>query len=100
MARAQRTPFVILGLLALSGRQARSGYEIKKVIDTVIAHVWSESQGQLYPVLKHLAADGLVAARAGKGARKKILYTITAKGREALRAWLDVPIERGPQREE
>jgi hypothetical protein len=38
MARTQRPPFVILGLLGLSGRQPRSGYEIKKAIDTVISH--------------------------------------------------------------
>jgi PadR family transcriptional regulator, regulatory protein AphA len=101
MARTQRTPFVILGLLGLSGRQPRSGYEIKKAIDTVISHVWSESQGQLYPVLKQLTEEGLVSAQDRKeGRRKKIVYTITSKGKERLRSWLESPVELSKPRDE
>src|SRR5947208_216609 len=101
MARIQRTPFVVLGLLGLSGRQPRSGYEIKKAIDSVTSHFWSESHGQLYPVLKRLAADKLVRAREHKvGGRAKTLYAITAAGRKHLRGWLDAPVEVGKPRDE
>ncbi|HWA10562.1 MAG TPA: PadR family transcriptional regulator [Opitutaceae bacterium] len=101
MPRIQRTPFVILGLLGLSDREPRSGYEIKKAIDSVISHVWSESHGQLYPVLKRLTAEKLVRAQDRKdGRRKKVVYTITAKGRERLRAWLDRPVEFSRPRDE
>lgn len=101
MARTQRTPFVVLGLLGASGRQPRSGYEIKKAIDTVISHVWSESHGQLYPVLKQLASEGLIRAQDRKaGRRKKTVYTITPIGRKRLRAWLESPVELSKPRDE
>jgi PadR family transcriptional regulator AphA len=101
MARTQRTPYVILGLLGLSGREPRSGYEIKKVIDNIISHFWAESNGQIYPVLKQLAAQELIRAQAPKGkGRKKISYAITPKGQASLRAWLATPPELGKPRDE
>jgi DNA-binding PadR family transcriptional regulator len=101
MARSSRTPFVILGLLGLSGRTPRSGYEIKKVIDTVISSVWHESDGQLYPALKELEASGAITAReVNKKGRRKTLYTITPQGRKRLRTWLASPVELGRPRDE
>jgi DNA-binding PadR family transcriptional regulator len=101
MARSPRTPFVILGLLALSDEEPRSGYEIKKVIDTVISNFWSESNGQIYPALESLLADGSIRAPArGKSGRRKNLYAITAKGREQLKSWLAAPVELGKPRDE
>jgi PadR family transcriptional regulator AphA len=97
----QKTPFVILGLLGRPRRQARSGYEIKKAIDTVISHFWSESNGQIYPVLRQLSADGSIHAKAKKGkGRRKILYAITAKGEASLRAWMKASPETGRLRDE
>ena len=101
MARTQRTPFVILGLLGLSGRQARSGYELKKAIETVISHFWSESDGQLYPVLKQLTSEKLIRALGEtKNARRKTLYAITPKGKARLQQWLEAPVEIGKPRDE
>src|SRR2546423_13134340 len=101
MARTQRTPFVILGLLGMSGRQPRSGYEIKKVIDSIISHFWSESHGQLYPVLKQLASDQLIRPHEKlENGRKKILYAITPKGKAQLQSWLKTPVETGKPRNE
>jgi PadR family transcriptional regulator AphA len=101
MARVQRTPFVILGLLGMSGREPRSGYELKKVIDNVISHFWSESNGQIYPVLKRLAAQGLIREQAKKTkGRKTISYAITPKGQASLRAWLARPPEPDKPRDE
>jgi PadR family transcriptional regulator AphA len=101
IARTQRTPFVILGLLGLSGRTPRSGYEIKKVIDNVISHFWAESNGQIYPVLRQLAARELILpeAKPAKG-RKTIRYAITPKGQASLRAWLAIPPEVARPRDE
>jgi PadR family transcriptional regulator AphA len=101
MPRSQRTPLVILGLLGLSGRQPRSGYEIKKAIDTVISSFWYESNGQIYPALKRLASSGLIKVRSdSKKGRRKKLYAITPKGRERLRVWLAAPVEIGKPRDE
>lgn len=101
MARSQRTPYVILGLLSLSGRTPRSGYEIKKAIDTVISSVWYESNGQIYPALRRLLSSGLIEVRSeAKKGRRKRLYGITSRGRERLRAWLALPVEIGRPRDE
>lgn len=92
MKQTQRTPFVILGLLGLRGRQSTTGYELKKAIDSTISQFWSESFGQIYPVLKQLASAGFVrSANAKEKGRKQIRYTITAKGTQHLRHWLEKP---------
>jgi PadR family transcriptional regulator AphA len=101
MARSPRTPFVILGLLGLSGREARSGYEIKKAIDTVISNFWSESNGQIYPALKALEIGGLVRAETqNPTGRRKTRYAITPKGRAQLQSWLASPVEKSKPRDE
>lgn len=101
MARSSRTPFVILGLLAISGKEPRSGYEIKKVIDTVISSVWYESNGQLYPALRRLVAAGLIDVRSdSKKGRRTKRYGITPKGRAHLRTWLAAPVELTKPRDE
>jgi DNA-binding PadR family transcriptional regulator len=101
MARASRTPYVVLGILGVLDPKPLSGYDIKHLIDGTISHFWAESFGQIYPVLKQLAAEKLIRARATtENGRKKILYAITAKGEKRLAAWLEEPPEEGPKREE
>jgi DNA-binding PadR family transcriptional regulator len=101
MARVSRTPFVILGILAVAGRRQVSGYDLKQVIDRTISHIWSESYGQIYPVLRQMTAGKLIAAReCRENGRMKTVYTITAKGRASLAAWMEKPPEEGPKRDE
>jgi DNA-binding PadR family transcriptional regulator len=101
MARESRTPFVILGILGILDGKPLSGYDIKHIIDGTISHFWAESYGQIYPVLKRLAADKLIRARAlRQDGRRKVLYTITAKGEAYLATWLQRPPEDGPRRDE
>ena len=58
MARkAGTTEYAVLGMLALG---PGSGYDLKKRVEGSIAHFWSESYGQIYPILAHLASQGLV----------------------------------------
>src|SRR5580698_9705920 len=92
MARTSSTPFVILGILGLSGPRPLSGYDIKHIIDGTISQFWSESYGQIYPVLKKMAADKLIRPRTIKDSgRKKVVYTMTAKGKKDLSAWMKRP---------
>ncbi len=101
MARENRTPFVVLGILGILEGKPLSGYDIKHVIDNSVSHFWSESYGQIYPVLKQLASEKLIRAMAGgEGGRRKVLYKITAKGERMLREWLSKPPEEGPMRDE
>jgi PadR family transcriptional regulator AphA len=101
MRRTSRTRFVILGLLGLSGRRARSGYELKRSIDSVVSSFWHESDGQLYPALKKLASTGSIEIRhEAKQGRRKTLYALTPKGRGELQDWLAGPVEIGRPRDE
>jgi DNA-binding PadR family transcriptional regulator len=83
----QKTKFVILGLLTI---EPMSGYEIKKFISESISHFWAESNGQLYPALRELARQECIELKEKKlnGKQESHLYSITKKGRVALKVWL------------
>ena len=85
--REVKSKYAILGMLSIA---PMSGYDIKKEVETSISNFWSESYGQIYPVLKSLIADKLVTksveSEAGKPDRH--VYSLTAKGRKELRRWL------------
>jgi len=99
MRRPPSTPFAILGLLQT---EPRSGYDIRREAATGLGHFWSESYGQIYPALRSLAAKGHVRRRPERrtGQRARIVYSITPKGREALRRWTLLPPRPSPPRNE
>jgi DNA-binding PadR family transcriptional regulator len=84
--------FAILGLLQQSPMH---GYELRKELAAVLGGLRSISYGSLYPALKRLHAAGLISsdeptprallpadAPALTGRRGKVVYTITAEGKE------------------
>lgn len=87
--RESKTRYVILGLLT---EAPLTGYEIKRIIDTRFSFFWNESYGQLYPMLRALAGEGLIVAEEG-GTRAKIRYALAPAGRAALENWLEAPIK-------
>jgi PadR family transcriptional regulator, regulatory protein AphA len=92
MPRSSRTAFAVLGMLAPG---PASGYDVKRRIDSTIPHFWSESFGQIYPILRQLEGRGFVRKRdatVAAGPRRHV-YAITPAGRSALRAWLAQPAE-------
>lgn len=99
MRKPPSTPFAILGLLE---SEPRSGYDIRRETSTGLGHFWSESYGQIYPALRSLTAKGLVRRRTERrtGRRARIVYSITSRGREALRRWTLLPPRVVPQRNE
>ncbi len=80
---------VILGLLH---REARSGYEIKRIVDNSTRFFWAASYGQIYPELERLARAGLIeGTKEPRGQRRRTVYRLTAEGRAELRSWLREP---------
>ena len=63
-----------------------SGYDMKKCFESSFGHFFPAGYGSIYPALATLARNGLVeyelVPQDGKPDRK--VYSITAKGREAL----------------
>lgn len=84
------TPYALLGLLSI---EPMAGYDIRRELQESLSYFWNESYGQIYPALKRLSAQGLIAPvrTHKKGGRERQPYTITSKGRAALRNWLGEP---------
>ena len=83
--------FVLLGTL----RAPTSGYGVKARFDEVFHHFWPAEQSQIYRTLRRLERSGLLSSRAeasDKGPEQRV-YRTTAKGRAALRRWL----QEGPR---
>lgn len=92
MARDNKTIYIILGLL---NHEDMTGYDIKKRIDVSISFFWDVGFGQIYPTLKTLVKDELVTIKENDSSgRKRIVYSITDKGREELKRWLGTPVEK------
>ena len=89
-ARSNTSRVAILGMLSLG---PQSGYGIKKLVEGSIAHFWSESFGQIYPILRTLEADGLAVRRSERqdGKPDRRVYSITAEGLAELHRWLVRP---------
>lgn len=90
--RERTTSFVLLGALAAGGPM--TGYDLRAWIEGSVGHFWSESFGQIYPELRRLADEGLIAPAPGGPSEGKP-YRITTAGRAVLTAWLG----RAPQAE-
>lgn len=99
MPRVNPTEFAILGLLA---DESRSGYDIKKEVETRLGHFWSESYGHIYPMLRRLHERDLVAKELQRqeGRPDRHVYSITEDGRRALEDWFAEPPAAGRPRNE
>jgi PadR family transcriptional regulator AphA len=88
--RGRTTPHALLGMLSVG---PGSGYDLKKRIEGSIAHFWSESYGQIYPMLAQLAEEGLAERthERQQGKPDRQVYALTPSGREELAQWLATP---------
>jgi DNA-binding PadR family transcriptional regulator len=92
------TAYVILGMLGLG---ARTGYDIKGIVDRSTRFFWAASYGQIYPELNQLEKAGLVTGKlAPTGGRKRKEYELTSAGRKALAAWAASPPQMPELRDE
>ena len=97
-SREKASRFAVLGMLTLGHKL--SGYDIKKAIASSTSNFWSESYGNIYPVLKKLLAQGAIRTEvddAPAGNRQKQLYSITPTGRQLLEDWLRQPAAPTPE---
>lgn len=92
MEELTTTSYLILGLLASRDWTA---YQLAEQIGKGVTEIWPRARRQLYNAPKKLLDQGLVSAtRTATGRRERTVYSITASGREALKAWL--PAESKP----
>jgi PadR family transcriptional regulator, regulatory protein AphA len=83
------TSYAILGLLAI---KPWTSYELTQQMDRGLGRYWPRAASKLYEEPKKLVAHRLARASPDTvGRRTRTIYTITAKGRRALTAWLAEP---------
>jgi DNA-binding PadR family transcriptional regulator len=83
------TSYAILGLLAL---KPWTTYELAQQMGRALGQFWPRAESKLYEEPKKLVALGLARASAETvGRRPRTVYSITPKGRRALRAWVPQP---------
>jgi len=80
-----------------------TGYEINKLFeDGLFSHFMDASYGSIYPALTRLTEQGMLTctAEAQDGRPDKKVYSLTERGREALREALIGPLARDKFRSE
>jgi DNA-binding PadR family transcriptional regulator len=83
------TSHAILGLLSL---RSWTTYELTKQVERSLGWFWPRTERKLYDEPKRLVAAGLATStQEMTGARRSTVYAATARGRKALRRWLDEP---------
>src|SRR3982074_2322850 len=70
-----------------------TGYELAKTFDTSIGFFWRANHQQIYRELTRLRDRGHIQGRevVQSGKPNKLVYTLTAEGRAALRHWAARP---------
>src|SRR5712692_7361985 len=96
----QRTGVLELAVLGLLHETPMHGYELRKRLNALLGAFRAFGYGSLYPCLKELLAQGLIAedtstaaAKPLAGRRSKIVYRLTADGKEKLQ---DLLAQTGP----
>lgn len=87
-----------LAVLGLLHESPLHGYELRKRLGASLGSLRAFSYGSLYPCLRRLSALGLLTVDDGTAAskltgRSKVVYTLTAEGKEAFAELLG---EAGP----
>src|SRR5260370_41662100 len=82
--------YVLLGLLT---QQPRYGYELKREAEQLLGSGAELNPGQLYPLLRKLAEQQLIAGERVEQEDRpdKRIFTLTEAGAHELSAWFDEP---------
>ena len=88
-------------LLALLDATPMTGYTLAKHFGQSAAYVWHAPHSQIYPELRRMEAEGLIAgARELRGSRgTKRIYSLTEPGRAELGRWVAEITPPAPERD-
>lgn len=87
--RLTATSFAVLALLDQFGDS--TSYDIKLAIERSIANFWNVPHTTAYEEPARLAAAGYLSVQEEPGGRRRKVYSLTARGRSALREWAREP---------
>jgi PadR family transcriptional regulator AphA len=89
--RLTPTSHIVLGLINAAGRA--TPYDLKRVHQQGIGGFWSLNHAQLYAEPDRLVGGGYLKVEREEGGRRRKLYELTDRGREAFSDWLATPTE-------
>jgi DNA-binding PadR family transcriptional regulator len=87
--RLSSTSYVVLGMIALRGPS--TPYDLKRAVRHSVGYFWYFPHAQLYSEPDRLTGLGLLALSVEEGGRRRKTYSLTERGRTALRDWLGSP---------
>jgi PadR family transcriptional regulator, regulatory protein AphA len=93
--RLSGNSYAVLALLAEFGDL--TSYEIKGAMEKSIENFWPVPHTTAYEEPARLVAGGHLSARQEEGGRRRRIYSLTEKGREALQEWASSPTASPPQ---
>jgi PadR family transcriptional regulator, regulatory protein AphA len=91
MARLSETSYVVLALLERV--QPATPYDLKRLTERSTINFWAVPHAQLYSECARLAVEGLLTEEQEQAGRRRRFYSLTDLGCQALREWLEAPIE-------
>ena len=84
--RLTGTSYAVLGLIDL--RTEATPYELKQLLEQSVANFWPIQHTTFYAEPARLARAGYLSENQEQGGRRRKLYRLTDRGREALQAWI------------
>ena len=98
-AELTTTEYAVLTVLTVETEHvAICGYDLLKVVERSVGHVWRPTRSHLYAVLPRLVERGLATVREAPGERgpDRRLYRATKKSERLVRKWLQEPVPGDP----
>ncbi len=83
-----------LAILGLISQRPLSGYDLRKIFATTPMGHFSSSPGAIYPALRRIEEAGWIRGGTSQGQmrRPRMVYEITARGRNVLKEHLSKPV--------
>jgi PadR family transcriptional regulator, regulatory protein AphA len=83
--RLTPTSYIVLGLLEFAGES--TPYRLKQLVAGSVSYFWTLQHAQLYTEPERLAKAGYVSETREQSGRRRKLYALTDRGRNALEEW-------------
>jgi PadR family transcriptional regulator, regulatory protein AphA len=93
--RLSAVSYVVLGFVEWAGEA--TPYRLKQLVAGSVGNFWTLQHAQLYTEPERLAEAGYLTEERERGGRRRKLYAITDRGREALAQWRSEPTDALPE---
>lgn len=89
--------FLRMYIISLVSRSPETGYSIMRHIDEKTEGTWRPGPGTIYPLLKSMSREGLIASLDHGGRQDSVAYSVTEKGKQELSDMQRRMLERGTE---